>query len=434
LTVVPPLVVISGYFQKRILKNHREVRKTNSKISGAYNEGITGAKTTKTLVREQGNLEEFQELTGYMRRVSIRTAIFSALYLPVVLTLGAMGTGLALWVGGAGVVVGTITYGTLVAFLSYTVQFFEPVRELARVLAELQSAQASAERVISMIETEPEVKDTPPVLDKYGDVFDPKRDNWEPVIGNIEFREVSFRYSEGEAVLSDFNLTVEAGKTIAIVGQTGSGKSTIVNLACRFYEPTAGKILIDGTDYRERSLAWHHAHLGYVLQSPHLFSGTIKENIRYGNLRAGEEEVMEAARLVDLHQFVEKMPRGYDSPVGEGGDLLSTGEKQLVSFARAVLADPVFFVLDEATSSIDTETERTIQRALEKVLKGRTSFVIAHRLSTIRYADRILVLEKGRITEEGTHAELIAAGGHYRSLYTNQFQEEAEAALLRGGE
>jgi ATP-binding cassette subfamily B protein len=430
LSVVPILVVASMYFQKRILESHRDVRKTNSKISGAYNEGIMGAKTTKTLVREEANLREFSSLTARMRSSSVRTAVFSSLYLPIVLSLGSIGTGLVLWRGGESVAVGAMSYGTHVAFLAYTVQFFEPVRELARVLAELQSAQASAERVLSMIETEPEVKDTDAVVDRFGDSFVPKREAWPQAAGAIEFRDVGFRYKEGERVLDHFNLSVAPGEVVALVGETGSGKSTIVNLACRFYEPTEGAILIDGVDYRERSLLWHYSHLGYVLQAPHLFSGSVAENIRYGRLEATDEEVREAARLVNAEQFIERMEKGYDSEVGEGGSLLSTGEKQLISFARAILANPVFFVFDEATSSVDTETERLIQDAIQTVLRNRTSFIIAHRLSTIRAADRILVIERGAIRESGSHHELLTQRGKYYELYTSQFMEEEEAHIL----
>ena len=430
LAVMPPLVLISFYFQRRILESNREVRKTNSRISGAYNEGIMGAKTTKTLVREEANLAEFRKLTNTMRTASVRTAMFSGVYLPIVLALGSIGTGLALWAGGASVMIGTITYGTLVAFVGYTVQFFEPVRELARVITELQAAQASAERLMSLIETEPEVRDSTAIVEQYGDAFDPRRENWPSVTGRIVFRDVGFQYKDGERVLEHFNLDVAPGETLALVGETGSGKSTIVNLACRFYEPTEGQILIDGADYRERSILWHESNLGYVLQQPHLFSGTIHDNIRYGRLDATDEEIIQAATLVNAHPFISRMEKGYDSEVGEGGNLLSTGEKQLVSFARAIVADPAFFVFDEATSSVDTEAERLIQDAVQKVLQGRTSFIIAHRLSTIRSADRILVIDRGKIIEEGTHGELLAAKGRYYQLYTSQFLEEEEEELL----
>jgi ATP-binding cassette subfamily B protein len=430
LSVIPPLVLVSMYFQKRILESNREVRKTNSKISGAYNEGIMGAKTTKTLVQEKMNLKEFTTLTNRMRQMSVRTAIFSGLYLPIVLTLGSIGTGLALWAGGAGVMLGTITYGTLVAFVGYTVQFFEPVRELARVITELQAAQASAERVISLVETEPDIRDSEDVVKRYGDSFQPRRENWEKASGRIEFEHVGFTYKEGERVLRDFNLEVRPGESLALVGETGSGKSTIVNLACRFYEPTEGRILIDGRDYRDRSILWHQSHLGYVLQQPHLFSGTIRDNIRYGRLDATDDEIQRAAEMVNAHGFISRMENGYDSEVGEGGSLLSTGEKQLVSFARAIIADPVFFVFDEATSSVDTETERLIQDAVQKVLRGRTSFIIAHRLSTIRRADRILVIEQGKVIEEGSHHDLLALNGKYYHLYTSQFLEEEEEEVL----
>ncbi len=430
LSIVPILVIISLYFQRKILKSYRLVRKTNSRITGAFNEGITGARTTKTLVREKENLGEFKVLTGEMYGSSVRAAILSSLYLPAVLTLGSIATALALWFGGEGVLAATISYGTLLAFISYTVQFFEPVRELARIFAELQSAQASAERTLSMIETEPDIKDRSEIVESYGDIFKPKKENWPDIKGDITFCNVSFAYKDGEKVLENFNLDIRAGDTIALVGETGSGKSTIVNLACRFYEPTEGAILVDGVDYRERSLLWLHSNLGYVLQTPHLFSGTIEENIRYGKLNATDKEIENAAKIVNAHGFIMQLEDGYQTEVGEGGGRLSTGEKQLVSFARAILADPALFVLDEATSSVDTETEKIIQEAIKKVLEGRTNFIIAHRLSTIRFADRILVIREGRITEDGNHNELMKLGRYYYSLYTNQFIDEQETRLI----
>ena len=431
LSVMPIVALLSMYFQQKILKAYRVVRKTNSKITGAFNEGISGAKTTKTLVREEKNLGEFKQLTNEMFSSSVQAALFSSIYLPLVLALGSIGTAVALWRGGQGVILNTLSYGTLVLFVQYTIQFFEPVRELARIFAELQSAQASAERILSMVGTEPDIVDSPEVSAKYGDTLTPDRSNWPEIKGNISFQNVSFADKGGESVLETFNLEVKAGETIALVGETGSGKSTIVNLACRFYEPTEGKVLIDGMDYKEMPIAWLQSNLGYVLQTPHLFSGTVKDNIRYGKLDATDEEIKYAAKLVNAHDFITKLEKGYDSEVGEGGNRLSTGEKQLVSFARAILANPRIFVLDEATSSIDTETEHMIQEAIQTVLEGRTSFIIAHRLSTIRSADRILVIRDGRITEQGSHKQLMKQKGYYYRLYTNQFMEEQELQLLK---
>lgn len=430
LSVVPLLAIASVYFQQKILKAHRRVRKINSRITGAFNEGIMGAKTTKTLVREEENLKEFKGLTLEMFDSSVRAAMYSAVYLPLVVTLGSIGTGLAMWYGGKAVMLETISYGTLVLFISYTIQFFEPVRDLARIFSEFQSAQASAERIMSLIDTKPEITDTPEVLESFGDVFDPKPENWPEIKGDITFRDVNFSYKDGEEVLENFNLEVKAGQSIALVGETGSGKSTIVNLLCRFYEPVSGEILIDGVNYKERSQAWLQSNLGYVLQTPHLFSGTVKDNIRYGKLDAADEDIINAAKMVNAHEFIMKLEKGYETEVGEGGSRLSTGEKQLISFARAILADPRIFVLDEATSSVDTETEKIIQDAIQKVLKGRTSFIIAHRLSTIRSADRILVISHGKIIEDGNHSKLMRDKGHYYRLYTNQFMEEQEKEIL----
>ncbi len=431
LSIMPVVAVLSLYFQQKILKAYRRVRKTNSKITGAFNEGITGAKTTKTLVRENKNLEEFQVLTKDMYKSSVQAAVFSSIYLPLVLGLGSVGTAMALTFGGNAVITNVIKFGTLTLFVQYSIQFFEPVRELARIFAELQSAQASAERILSMIETSPEITDTEAVIEEYGDSINPKKENWPTIKGNITFKNISFEYTDGEKVLDNFNLDVKAGETIALVGETGSGKSTIVNLACRFYEPTKGEVLIDGVDYRKRSILWLQSNLGYVLQAPHLFSGTIKENIRYGKLDASDDEIIEAAKLVNAHEFIADMENGYETEVGEGGNRLSTGEKQLISFARAILANPKIFILDEATSSIDTETEQVIQKAIQKVLENRTSFIIAHRLSTIRSADRILVIRDGKVTEQGSHSQLMKLKGYYYRLYTNQFMEEKEIHLLK---
>lgn len=428
--VVPFLVVISIFFQKKILRVSRNVRKINSKITGAFNEGITGAKTTKTLVREDENLNEFQDVTFDMKKKSVRSAVISSLYMPIVISLGSVGMALALGFGGSGVVAGAISYGTLYLFFNFTVQFYEPIREMSRIFAELQVAQASAERLLSMIDTDPDIIDSKEVIEKYGDSVDAKKENWEAIQGDISFKDVTFYYKEDEVILEDFNLDIKAGQTIALVGETGSGKSTIVNLACRFYEPVKGDILIDGVDYRKRSQLWLHSNIGYVLQTPHLFSGTIRDNISYGMLEASELDIIRAAKLVNAHDFIMKFEKGYETEVGEGGAKLSTGEKQLISFARAILANPKLFILDEATSSVDTETELIVQEAIQKVLTGRTSFIIAHRLSTIRSADRILVIEKGKIIEDGTHDELMQDKGHYYSLYTNQFIDEKEMEII----
>lgn len=436
LIVVPPIAILCAWFQKRILQQHRIVRKQNSRITGAFNEGIMGAVTTKTLVREERNFEEFKAESGKMRKASIRAAVLSAMFTPIVMTLGSVGTALALYAGGRTVIAPTVfgaamTIGVLSTFISYTTNLFDPIQQLAGIFAEMQSAQASAERVVSLLDTESDITDTPEVIEKYGDCMNPKRENWEDIRGDIEFRNVSFAYNGGEKVLKDFSLVVKQGETIALVGETGAGKSTIVNLVCRFYEPTEGSILIDGTDYRKRSQLWLQDRLGYVLQTPHLFSGSIRDNIRYGKKDASDEEVRAAAKTVHADEFIEQLENGYDTEVGEGGARLSTGQKQLISFARVILADPRIFVLDEATSSIDTETEVLIQSAIWTVLKNRTSFIVAHRLSTIRSADRILVIRNGRITESGTHRELLKLKGYYYDLYTTQFTETSTASLLK---
>ncbi len=440
LAVIPPLAVVSLYLQRRILRYQRVARKHNSRITGAFNEGIMGAMTTKTLVREEQNAAEFETITSDMRKASVKASVLSASFFPLVVSLGAIGTTMALIFGGAGVqatlageetFLGRITAGDLVMFITYAASLFDPIQQLAAILADMQSAQASAERVLGLLDTESEVKDTPEAEAKYGTSMDPKRENWEPIAGDITFDHVDFFYKESEPLLKDFNLHIRAGETVALVGETGAGKSTLANLICRFYEPKKGRILIDGKDYRERSQLWLQSSLGYVLQSPHLFSGTIRENICFGRPDADEESVRRAAAMVHADEFIERQPKGYDTEVGEGGVRLSTGQKQLISFARVILADPQIFVLDEATSSIDTETEQLIQSAITEVLKGRTSIVVAHRLSTIRNADRILVIRDGGIVEEGNHETLLEKGGYYHDLYMHQYREDAMQEALK---
>ncbi|NCB04379.1 MAG: ABC transporter ATP-binding protein, partial [Clostridia bacterium] len=417
--VVPLIAVLTALFQGKILHANRFMRRVNSRMTGAYNEGITGAKTSKTLVIEDQNCAEFAGVTHEMYRASMRATMLNATFIPIVAFFGSLAAALVLYRGGYLVMEQMLQFGVLSAFISYALGILEPVQQLARVFADIISTQVNIERVSALLEQECNVTDSAEVIQKYGDAFEPKRENWDPVHGDIEFDHVWFKYPDGEDyILEDFCLKIPAGTNVAIVGETGAGKSTLVNLACRFFEPTQGRVLIDGRDYRERSQLWLHSHLGYVLQTPHLFSGTVMDNIRYGRLDATDEEVYAAAQLVSADVVVSKLENGYQTDVGEGGDRLSTGEKQLISFARAVLANPAIFVLDEATSSIDTETEQLIQNAIAHILGGRTSFLIAHRLSTIRHADLILVVRDGKIIERGTHDELLHAQGYYHSLYT----------------
>lgn len=419
LLVIPVLIVVAVQFKQWILVEFRQVRKINSKITGAYNENINGVRVVKALGREERNLQEFGGLTGEMYRASYRAAWLSALFLPVVQIISAVAVGVIVWYGGlqalptAAAALG-MTVGGIQAFVSYVTFMLWPIQEMARVYAEMQQAIASAERVFSLIDAVPEVRDRPGAVDP-GTVW-----------GDIEFDGVDFWYEPDNPVLKDFFLKVRRGETIALVGPTGGGKSTIVNLVCRFYEPKRGVIRIGGRDYRDLSLHAIQSRIGVVLQTPHLFSGSIRDNIRYGRLEATDEEVVEAARLAGAHEFIRTLEQGYDEPVGEGGNLLSVGQKQLISLARAILARPQIFVMDEATSSVDTLTEDLIQRGMETLMRDCTSFIIAHRLSTIKRADRILVIEKGRIAEMGSHAELLRQRGHYYRLYTRQFRRQLE--------
>ena len=431
LVIVPIVAISSTYFQKKLVFFHRQVREKNSRITGAFNEGITGATTTKTLVVEDKMEKEFDELTADMKKVSVRAMHFRAIFISTTTLAASLALALVLWRGGIVTREGVMLIGTLTVFMNYAQGMMEPIQWLVQALSSLVNVQVNVERFTTLMETKSDVQDTPEVVEKYGDTFSPKKENWEELHGDIEFKDVTFRYPDGdENILEHFNLKVPQGTNVAIVGETGAGKSTLVNLVCRFYEPTEGQVLIDGRDARERSQLWLHSNIGYVLQTPHLFSGTVLENLRYGRENATMGEIEAAVRAVSAEGIIERLPDGYQSDVGEGGNSLSTGEKQLLSFARALLADPRIFVLDEATSSVDTVTERLIQDAIEKVMDGRTSFVIAHRLSTIRRADVILVVNAGQIVERGSHAELMAKKGVYYGLYTRQYREEQIQASM----
>lgn len=422
--VVPAGVLISMFFQKHLVVLNRKVREMNSTITGDFNEGITGAKSIKTMVIEDRINEDFDEDTSKMEEISITTRRYRALFISLVSLMSSVALALVLWKGGSLTLQKVILIGTLSVFMSYAINMLEPVQNIIGNISVLISTQVNIERLTNLLNEKSDVADSEEVIEKYGDTFHPKKENWEPLHGDVEFKDVSFRYPDGEEmVLENFNLVVPQGTNVAIVGETGAGKSTLVNLVCRFFEPTKGQVLIDGRDARERSQLWLHSNIGYVLQTPHLFSGTVRDNLRYGNPDADDETIWNALKLVNAEGVIAKMDKGLDSEVGEGGDLLSTGEKQLLSFARAILADPRILVLDEATASIDTLTEKAIQDAIFTVIKGRTSFVIAHRLSTIVDSDVILVVKDGKIIERGRHTELMATRGYYYQLYTRQYEE-----------
>ena len=428
LTTVPLLVLLFSIFQKKLIEVNREVREVNSKITGNFNEGIMGAKTIKSLSIEDKMEKRFTDETENMRNRAIRASRLRGLFAGTMNFASSAALAIVLWKGGY---IALEEIGTFSVFMSYAQGMMEPLRWLVDIVSDLITTQVNIERFTNLLAVQSDVIDTPEVIEKYGDCFEPKKENWEPIKGDIEFKDVTFQYPDGkETVLENFSLNIPFGTHIAIVGETGAGKSTLVNLVCRFYEPTQGQLLIDGRDARERSQLWLHSAIGYVLQTPHLFSGTVRENLLMGNPNATEEQIREAIRMVSADEVIAHLEKGLDTDVGEGGDLLSTGEKQLISFARAILADPRILILDEATASVDTMTEAKIQEAMESVTRGRTSLMIAHRLSTVRNADLILVVKNGRIVEQGTHTELLTKKGYYHELYTRQYEDEATAKIL----
>lgn len=431
LAVVPAVTLLIGVLEKKLTELNRRIRDINSRISGDFNEAITGAKTIKTLVVEDRIESGFRKDSSEMKKVSVHTSRIRALFGSTIIFASSISLAIVLWRGGIITQQGVMLIGTLSLLMSYAQGIIEPIRWVIDAISNMIAVQVNIERLTKLLATESDVADRPDVIEKYGTTFEPKRENFEKLNGDIEFVDVSFHYPDGEeTVLDHFNLKIPQGSNVAIVGETGAGKSTLVNLVCRFYEPTSGKVLIDGRDARDRSQLWLHSNIGYVLQTPHLFSGTVLDNLRYAKPDATDEEIDSALRRVSADEVVARMENGINSEVGECGDLLSTGEKQLISFARAILADPRILILDEATASVDTITEKKIQTAIAEITKGRTSLVIAHRLSTVVDANIILVVKNGRIVEEGRHSELMALKGHYYALYTRQYEEDATADVL----
>ena len=430
--VIPAAALLYGAFQKRLYGVNKEIREQNSRISGSLSEGIMGARTIKTLVAEERLADRFERETETLRRKSLRAARLHGLFAVTMHFATSLALAIVLWKGG---VLAKEQIGTFSMFMSYAQGLMEPVRWVVNAIGSFITTRVNIERLMRLLSTSSDVTEDEGVLERYGDCFEPKTENWEELRGDIAFRDVSFRYPDGEEyVLEHFSLDIPFGTNLAIVGETGAGKSTLANLICRFYEPTSGAILVDGRDVRERSQAWLRSSVACVLQTPHLFSGSIRENLLYGNPQATEGEIREALELVSATELVERLPDGLDTDVGEGGDLLSVGEKQLISFARAILKKPRILILDEATASVDTLTEQKIQRAIDQIIRGRTSVVIAHRLSTVRNADRILVVSEGKIVEQGKHEELMRRRGAYYRLYTRQYEDESVDAVFAGAE
>lgn len=413
---IPVLMIVSFKLRALILKYSREARKYNSEITARFNEHINGVEVNKSLVQESRVSHDFTGLSEKMRVSSFKAAYYQAIFMPLIIFGGSISAAFVIYYGGSMAISipAAITIGTLAAFFGYATMIFEPILDISRFYSQAQNSISAGERIFSLIDTKPVIVNSVSAKD------------YTRITGDIEFEKVDFHYETGKEVLHGLDLKIDAGTSVALVGETGGGKSTIINLICRFYEPTGGRVLIDGIDYKDMTMESLRSQLGVVLQTPHLFSGTVRENILYGRSDASEIEVINSLKTVGADGFIERL----DEQVGEGGEQLSMGEKQLISFARAVLANPRIFIMDEATSSVDTITEANIQRGILGIMEGRTSIIIAHRLSTIKHCDRILVINRGRIVEDGSHHELISSKGVYYKLYTRQLREEREKEVM----
>lgn len=413
---IPVLTLISVKVRSLILKYSRESRRYNSELTASYNEHITGVEVNKSMVQESRASGEFESLSESMREASFKSSYFMALYQPLVIFGGSIAAALVIYYGGNMAITfpPEITVGLLAAFFGYATLIYEPILDISRFYSQAQSCISAGERIFSLLDTKPAI------VDRKGS------DDFEEINGEIVFENVSFHYEKDKPVLKNVNFKIKEGQSVALVGETGGGKSTIINLICRFYEPTGGTVKIDGADYLTKTMESLRNKLGVVLQTPHLFSGNIRDNIRYGRENATEEEIIESLKLIGGDEYTDRL----DEEVGESGDKLSLGERQMISFARAILSNPRIFIMDEATSSVDTLTEAKIQSGIQEMIKGRTSIIIAHRLSTIKNCDRILVIKRGEIIEDGSHHDLMIKRGFYFNLYTRQLREQREQEML----
>lgn len=420
---IPIVAIIVPIFENTLLRRHRTARNAYSHYVGWLAESIEGAKTIKTMAIEEKVNREADEITEDIKNKRRRAGRVNAFFSPTLTVISTSVTALLVYLAITFRESWIIEVGTLLLFVGFISSIYDPLRTIAETFSEFIASQAGAEKVMQLLEAEPEIQDTPEVTEKYGDILHPKKENYEGIDGEIAFEHVNFAYNKGPLIIKDMNLTIEKGKSLAIVGETGSGKTTTVNLICRFYEPTEGIIKIDGVNYLDRSLGWLRSNIGYVQQTPFVFDGTYRENILYGRRDASEEDMVKAAKMVGIHDFIMRQSNGYDTYLEDGGGSLSQGQKQLISYARAIIRNPAILILDEATSNVDTATEAELQEATSSLLKGRTSIVIAHRLSTIVNCDRILVMDQGVIVEDGNHKELMAEKGEYYNLYMNQFRD-----------